>query len=298
MTDSAFKLGGNRLRLHADPHIRHTALAVWLEGTSKETTEGGLASTVLAHHDNDFRVGELARIDPKFEIAERLLHLGVLESTGLVDGELVSSLGNTEGQRLVTESQVFRGNVTVEEDINTFSHRVWQGDHTVDGGLAVKHAHIIRKIIEDGQIVLNHNDVVIIAKKRADDGGSAQSLLDIKVGRRLVEHVNICLLDAHCANGETLELTTREQVHISVQNMVQLQDIEDLFHISKGGSTFDKVANALLGPTDSLGDLVHVLGLDDCFEVIFEKLGEVVCKTISKPDISIDHNISILRDLL
>jgi hypothetical protein len=50
------------------------------------------------------------------------------------------------------------------------------------------------------------------------------------------------------------------------------------------------VANALLRAADGLGNLVHVLGLDDSLEVIFEKLGEVVLTGVSMSHISIVYN--------
>lgn len=58
--------------------------------------------------------------------------------------------------------------------------------------------------------------------------------------------------------------------------MVQLQDIGNLLGVAKRGATLNQVADALFGATDSLRDLIDVLGLDDCLEVVFEELGEVV----------------------
>jgi hypothetical protein len=58
--------------------------------------------------------------------------------------------------------------------------------------------------------------------------------------------------------------------------MVQLKNVGDLLSITEGSSALDEVANTLLGATDSLWDLVDILGLDHCLEVIFQQLGEVV----------------------
>lgn len=225
LADSTFKLRGNSLWFVGDIHAWHRALAVWFDGASKETAESGLASTILPHHDDDLRVCEVTGINSQSEVAKRLLHLRVLEGARLVNGVLFGTLGDAEGQRLFTESQVFRRDVTVEEDVDAFADRVRQSDDTIDSRPAVENTDVVREIIQNGQIVLNHNDVVIVAKKRAYNLSSTQSLLDIKVGRWLVEHVNICLLDADGSDGETLQLSARKQVDITVHDVVQLQDI-------------------------------------------------------------------------
>lgn len=69
LTASAFELGRNGLRLHADSHVWHRALAVRLESARKKTAESGLSGSVLSHHDNDLRVGEVARVNSQVEVA-------------------------------------------------------------------------------------------------------------------------------------------------------------------------------------------------------------------------------------
>lgn len=276
LADGALELGGNGLGLHADPHLGHSLLAIGLEGTGEQAAEGGLSGTVLTHHDNDLGVGEVARVNAEVKVAELLLHLGVVEGTGPVDGIFIGGLGNTEGEGLLAETQILRRNVTVEEDVDTFTDRVGQGDHTVHGGLTVEDANVVGEIVEDGQIVLDDNDVVIITEQRPDDASSAQTLLNIKVGRRLIEHVDIGLLDADGANGESLKLTTREQVDVTVHKMVQLQSLDHLLGVAQCGTAPEQVANALLRAANSLGDLIDILGLDNSLEVVLEKLGKVV----------------------
>lgn len=124
--------------------------------------------------------------------------------------------------------------------------------------------------------MLNHDDVVIVAEERADDLGGGQTLLDIKVGGGLVEHVDVGVLDADSTDGETLELTTRKVGNVAVQKMLKLKGLEDLFGIFERGAALDQVTHALVGAAHSLGDLVNVLRLDDRLEVILKQLGEVV----------------------
>lgn len=67
-------------------------------------------------------------------------------------------------------------------------------------------------------------------------------------------------------------------VDVSVHDVVQLENIGNLLRISKRGTTLDKESDSLVGTPDRSGDLVDILRLDNCLEVIFEKLGEVVLK--------------------
>lgn len=276
LANSTLELGGNGLGLHADSHVWDRALAVWLNSTSEETAESGLAGSILSHHDNNFRVGELSSINTKSEVAKGLLNLGVGKGTRSVNGEVVGSFSKAESKRLFTESQVLGGNVTVQENVDTFTNRVRHSDNTIDGGLSVENADVIGEIVESRQIVLDDDDVVIVADKRANHLGGAQTLLDIEIRRRLVKHVDIGLLDANRADGKTLKFTTREQSDVSVHDVVQLQNPGHFLGVSKGGTALDKVANALLRATDSLGNLIDILGLDNSLKIILQELSEVV----------------------
>lgn len=57
------------------------------------------------------------------EVAHGFFHLWIMECTALVNQEFVTSLGNAESQGLLTEAQVLGGNVTVKEDVDTFTDR-------------------------------------------------------------------------------------------------------------------------------------------------------------------------------
>jgi hypothetical protein len=168
--------------------------------------------------------------------------------------------------------------VTVEEDVDTLTDGMGQSHNTINGGSTVENTDVVGKIVENRQIVLDDDDVVVVTEERANNHSSAQTLLDIEVGRRLVEHVDIGLLDGNGTNGETLKLTTGQKVNVSVHNVVKFENVGDLLGVSKGGSAFDEEPDALVGSLDGSGDLVHVLGLDNSLEVILQKLGEVVLK--------------------
>jgi hypothetical protein len=58
--------------------------------------------------------------------------------------------------------------------------------------------------------------------------------------------------------------------------MVKLEDIGDLLGSLQGVSALDKMADTSVGATDSLGNLINVLRLDNSLEIVLQKLGEVV----------------------
>lgn len=277
LTDGTLKLGVDGLRLHGDGHLGHLGAAVGLEGTCKHLTEGGLSGTVLTEHDNDFRVGKVTSVNLQVEITLGLLHGGVLEGARLLVHVLICSFHHLEGQGLFTETQVLGGNVTVKENVDTFTDGVGKGDDTVDTRLSVKNAHEITDVVKNRQIVLNNNDIVVVANKRSDHGSGLQSLLDIKERTGLVKEVNVLLLDTDETKSETLQLTTGQVGNVTVVNVSQLQNVEDGIEVAHGsiGLLVKDGADGALSATEGLGDLIDILRLDNGVEVIFEKLGEV-----------------------
>jgi hypothetical protein len=101
-------------------------------------------------------------------------------------------------------------------------------------------------------------------------------LLDIEVGRGLVEHVHIGLLNADGTDGETLKLTTGKEVDVTVHNVAELEGINGRLEVAQRVAALQKLANSL-DALDSPGNLIDVLRLDNSLQVIFQKFGEVVC---------------------
>jgi hypothetical protein len=195
----------------------------------------------------------------------------------VVDHELLASFTDTELQRLLTETQVFGWDVTVQENVDTFTDGCGERDDTVNGGLSVKNADKVRKIVEDGQIVLDADNVVVRAEQATDLASSSKTLLDIQERRRLVEHVDVGLLYADKGNGETLELSTRQQVDLTVEDVPEFELVDHLVKVVHLRACTDELSNSLLWALDGLGDLVDILGLDDGLKVVFKNLGKVVC---------------------
>jgi len=184
LTDGTLEFGSDLLGLHTDVHGRNTLSAIRLLGTSEHSTESGLSGTVLSHHDEDLGIGELTGLNLQLETGGGLclVHGRVAILARLVDEELLSSFTDTELQRFLSETQVLAGNVTVEENVDTLTDRRRQGDDTVDGRLTVKQTDEVGQVVENGQIVLDDNDVRGRAEQTADQTTGGQTLLDIQEG--------------------------------------------------------------------------------------------------------------------
>ena len=281
LANGTLEPGSDGLGLHADAHLGNLGVAIGLQSAGKHLTESGLSGTVLTHHDDDLRVSKGTGLDVEFKASEGLLHAGVAVATVVVNHVFVASLCDAKLQRFLTETQVFGGNVTIQEDVDTFTDGCWQCDDTVDGGLSVENADEVGKVIEDGQIVLDDNDIVIGAEQTADLAGGSETLLDIQEGRRLVKHVHIGLLDADKRDGETLQFSTRELSNVTVEDVSQLKLVNHLVEVLHLGAGADELADGAVGRLDSLGKLVDILGLDDGLEIVFQDLCEVVCALLA-----------------
>lgn len=237
LTNGTFELWGDLLRLHADLHTGDFLITVWVQSTSEQLAESRLARTVLAHHDNDFRVSEITSLNAEMEATQGLFHLWIIKGTGSISHELISGFGNAECQRLLPETKIFGWDIAIKENVDTLPNRSWQSDNTIDGRFAVKDADKVRKIVQNRQIVLNTDDIVVGSKEGSDYFRSAQTLLDIKVGGRFIKHVpiqlyqytcfsfakggvHISLLDANGTYGKSLKFTSRKKVHVSIHDVI------------------------------------------------------------------------------
>ena len=246
LAHSTLELGGDLLGLHADVHAGHRFVSVRLLSTSKHLTEGSLASSVLSHHNDNFRISKPSAINAQLEVAQSLAHAGVGERTPLVGKKFITGLSDTEGQRLISEPEVLGGNVTIQENVDTFTDRGGEGDHTKECGSSVEHTDKVGEIVQHGQIVLYNNDIVIRTKQLTNGAGSRQTLLDIKIRRRLVKHVtsasvriddqdgngkknqpqmrvvlHIGFLDANQTNGKPLKFSSGKILDVTASNLVE-----------------------------------------------------------------------------
>ncbi len=281
LANTSLELWSDGLWLHGNLHLWNPSSSIWLNGTSKHLTESGLSSSVLSHHNNDLGISEITLLNAKVEVAQGLLHRWVAERARSVGHKLVGGLCNTESQRLLTETQVLSRDVTVQEDVDSLTNGCWHSNHTIDSWATVENADEIGEVIQDGQIVLDNDDIVVWTEKRSDDGGSLETLLDIKVGRRLVEHVDIGLLDTDSSDSETLKLSTGKECDIAVHNVVELKNVTNLLEVIHLGSALDQGLDTLVCCANGLWNLVDILRFDNSLQIVLKELCEVVYGLVS-----------------
>ena len=86
----------------------------------------------------------------------------------------------------------------------TFSNGEGHSDDAVATRDAVKAADKVGEIVEDGEVVLDDDDVALGAREAANRPSGAETLFHVQVRRRLVEHEDVGVLDADNGAGESL----------------------------------------------------------------------------------------------
>mmetsp|Transcript_414 Transcript_414/g.1009 ORF Transcript_414/g.1009 Transcript_414/m.1009 type:complete len:224 (+) Transcript_414:1150-1821(+) len=120
--------------------------------------------------------------------------------------------------------------------------------------------------------MLHNDEVVVRLLQRSDHVGSVDALPNVKVGRGLVEHVDVRVLHAEHADGEALELTTRQVLDLTFLQVVQLQLSAQrvlLLSLVFLREDLPDLAGHLLR------DLVHVLRLDHGLEAVLQQALDV-----------------------
>mmetsp|Transcript_17020 Transcript_17020/g.33266 ORF Transcript_17020/g.33266 Transcript_17020/m.33266 type:complete len:261 (+) Transcript_17020:1206-1988(+) len=190
---------------------------------------------------------------------------------------LVKTLGNLEGESRVAESKVFGGEETCKEDVNTITHVEGHGNHTVGTRGTVKAADKVTHVVKNGKIVLNNSDEGAFTDvgEGANRTGSVKTLANIEVTGRLVNEVSIGTLHTDNGDGETLQLTTRKNINVTVKHVVKIKNRGELVHdlLTTVRLGLEEGADLTLGHS---ADLINPLNLDDGLEVILKNFGEIV----------------------
>lgn len=92
----------------------------------------------------------------------------VLISSGLVKFHVFEGITDLKGKFLFSEPHVFCWHKSREEDVDAFSDSEGHGNDSVCCWFSIKAADKIRKVIEDGEIVLDDDDVVIMCLQVSD----------------------------------------------------------------------------------------------------------------------------------
>ena len=103
-------------------------------------------------------------------------------------------------------------------------------------------------------------------------------MLDIQEGTWLVEHVNIGFLNDRQTNGETLQFTAGQNVDVTLVNLPELENVDNLLEslFADLRSLLQERSDLALGSFDGAGNLIDVLRLDDCLDVVLQYSSEEV----------------------
>mmetsp|Transcript_22633 Transcript_22633/g.55829 ORF Transcript_22633/g.55829 Transcript_22633/m.55829 type:complete len:494 (-) Transcript_22633:8-1489(-) len=271
--DGSFELRRDGLWFVRDVHLRQLSVViVRLEQTSQHPDECRFAGTVLAEHDDDLGVAEVACLHMQLELAAHRLGQGrILRRMQPLD-LFIERLGDPEVERLIPESEVLGGNEAVEEDVDALPHRERGRDHAVDPRAPPQTADEVGQVVQHRQVVLNHDDVVVVFDDGPDGLCGLEPLPDVEVAAGLVKHVNIGARHAHHTNGEPLQLTARQLVNLSCPDVLQVKCGHERLPLVHLVLDLD---DPLDGPLDVLGDAVDVLRLDRGLQAVLEDAREV-----------------------
>mmetsp|Transcript_16970 Transcript_16970/g.36917 ORF Transcript_16970/g.36917 Transcript_16970/m.36917 type:complete len:509 (-) Transcript_16970:689-2215(-) len=270
-------LGGDLLGLVAHVELGDLLprVVVRRQHARQHADERRLARAVLAEHDEDLRVGEVALLHVQDELAVLVLgQRGVLELVELLRVVLAQRVvRHLEGEGDLAEAQVLGGHEPREEDVDALAHAEGERHHAVGAGLAVQAADEVGEVIEDAQVVLHDNHVLGGTQQLANHLRGVQPLLDVQVGGGLVEHVDVPLLHRHHADGEALQLPSRQVPDVALPHWVQVEKIHQVLHLV----TLIPLRQHLLdSAVHRSGNVVDILWLDDGLEVVLKHAREVV----------------------
>ena len=109
-----------------------------------------------------------------------------------------------EVQLIESKPHILRWHISRQENVYSFSDTIWHRDNAISARLAIEAANVVREIVKNGEVMFNHNDVLLYFKHAANHAGCIESLLHIKVGTWLIEEIDICLLKASLSDDESL----------------------------------------------------------------------------------------------
>ena len=132
----------------------------------------------------------------------------------------------------------------------------------------------IGQYVQDGQIVFNDDDALGFSKV-LNDSYDAHSLVNIKVGRRFVEKVDVDVPKDGGTDGHALEFSSRELLNGSLKQVVDAQRTGGLLKQASLVHLTEKFVN---GSFDALGEFIHVLRLEGDTNAAFLNGDEKITK--------------------
>ena len=186
--------------------------------------EGGLPQGVGPHHPKDRPSVHRPCTDRELERGERLGQLGVLRHHLFALDSLPGCL-LAKGDGMVPESDVLLGQVPVQESIDPSPRSIKPRDYAVGSRLSIDYLHVVGNVIKKRYVVLDHEHCLPGLRDAADEPGHGQPLVDVVVGRRLVEKVKVSLLQRRCRHRNPLELSSAKVGDLLLERLPQVQGV-------------------------------------------------------------------------
>ena len=119
----------------------------------------------------------------------------IFVSTSFVYLLVLKGITHFKVELLISEPHVFSGDKSSQKNVDSFSYSEGHSHYTVSSRLTVKATDEIGKIVQDGEVVLDEDNVVVMSLKSSDQFCTVDTLLDIEVRGRFVEYVDFSFLD-------------------------------------------------------------------------------------------------------
>src|SRR2546427_8182989 len=252
--------GTRRWHLLAGEHLHERRLAC---GVGSDDADD-LAFPEPPGMDREFEV-----LEPLSEFTERDERLGL---------PVTSRRAGVEPDLAIPEADVLLLQVAAEVHVNRGADRPRLPDNPVCPFLAVHQEDRVSEEIEDGQVVLHHDDVLLL-REGLDDFRDLESLIDVQVGRRLIEEVDIRVFQ-HCRRDRhALEFPARELGDIAIEERCEVEGYSQLRESISLVDLRQKIADA---SGVNLAQFVNVLRLDGRRELLRRDSREVVMELRSR----------------
>lgn len=99
----------------------------------------------------------------------------------------------------------------------------------IDTGLTIEDDDTVGEVSGHDEIVLDDKSSLLgVHDETLDDAGNNDTLLGVKIGGRLVDHVDIGWETQCKHDGDTLQFTTRQVLDFLINEVIELQGLDNI----------------------------------------------------------------------
>ncbi|KAF5031393.1 hypothetical protein DSECCO2_628210 [anaerobic digester metagenome] len=270
LLDGRLRVALEVLRLVGDPHPGVHRPGIGFEHPGKEPGKRALADTVRPEDPEDLAAPDLPAVDGERELLETLCHRRELEQHLPVR---VGGMGpGIERHRIRPEPDVLLREEPLQILVDPHPDTLRVGDDTEDRRFSVGDVHRIGKHIEDSKVVLDDHDRAFPGEF-ADQVCSGHPLVDVEVGRDLIQEVEVCIPREAGGDRHPLQLAAGEGRDRPVDDRPKREPVDVVIEFPALVGLREEVAHR---PGEDLRDLIDVLRLYGDLHVLLREHLEVV----------------------